>query len=95
MVVVVEIADNLDASCITWRDVSAQHVKMTIHGLVRQQMHARFDHGFTVALCAQAGFNCSENFIIVERKLGHVMAAQITDCYWFVGHKTGPGRAKN
>ena len=52
--VVDEIADDLDAGDAERTDDAAQHVEMTFGGALRDEVHARLEHGLALAL-APAG----------------------------------------
>jgi len=52
---------------------------MPVDSLGRPQVHARLDDGIAIALRAQAALDRAEDLVIVERELGHVMAAQVTN----------------
>ena len=84
-VIIVKVADDLDAGIVTRRHVSAQYVEMPVHRWARAQVHARFDDCLSIPLRTQAGFDRIQNLIIVERKLRNIMAVQVTNRNRFQG----------
>ncbi|MNN35060.1 hypothetical protein D3C81_1488980 [compost metagenome] len=77
LVVVDEIADDLDAGQAKRRHVAAQHVEVAIEGGVRHQVHARLDHGLAVALRDQCLLHRVDDFGIGHFQPRNVPAVEV------------------
>jgi len=79
LVVIDEIANDLDARGIDRRlDGTAQHVEVPV-GDARFEMHAGLDHGFATALTGQARFNRRKDLVVGDLKFIDVETVQIGD----------------
>ena len=64
LVVVDEVADDLDAREIERRHIAAQHVEMAVEIRVRLEMDARFDHRLALALRTERGLDRGKDFSV-------------------------------
>jgi hypothetical protein len=73
-------ADDLDAGDAERLDVAAQHVEVPLRRRLRDQVHARLDHGLAVALRLQRGLDRGEDLVVGQREprdVGTVQVGQI------------------
>jgi len=79
LVVVDEVADDLDAGGIDWRlDGAAEHIEMPV-GDAGFEVNARFDHRLAPALAGQARFNGGQDLFIGDLEFVDVEAIEIGD----------------
>jgi hypothetical protein len=93
LVVLHEVADDLDASELQRRDVATQHVEVALEVGIGRQMHARLNDGLAAALGFQPNFHRIEDLLVRHRQCFDVGAVEPSEMDRSHGHTPPPSPA--